>query len=138
MSAPTPDTLVRLSETTLTVSDPRADVRGRTVVDPDGEEAGTVDDLLVDSGETKVRFLRVRHGGFLGIGAEHFLVPVEAVTQVTDDAVHIERERSRLSDVPGYDPDVEQDPGYYAGLYGWWGYPGYTAPGYVYPVFPYF
>jgi sporulation protein YlmC with PRC-barrel domain len=138
MSAPTPDTLVRLSETTLTVADLRADVRGRAVLDADGDEVGTVDDLLVDQGETKVRFLRVSHGGFLGIGAEHFLVPVEAVRDVTDEAVHIDRERSRLTDVPGYDPDVEEDPGYYGGLYGWWGYPPYGAPGYVYPGYPYF
>lgn len=134
MSAPTADTLIPLSETTLTVADPRADVRGLTVVDANGEDVGSVDDLLVDSGETKVRFLRVRRGGFLGIGAEHFLVPVEAVREVTDDTVHIDRDGSRLTDAPGYDPDVAEDPIYFGGLYSWW---GYTAPGYVYPGYPY-
>ena len=138
MAAPTDDTLVPLSESTLTVADPRADVRGRTVLDADGEEVGRVDDLLVDSGESKVRFLRVEHGGFLGIGADHFLVPVEAVRQVTDEAVHLERERARLSDVPGYDPEVAEQPDYYGGVYGWWGYPGYWTPGYVYPAYPLF
>lgn len=137
MSAPTGDTLVRLNETTLTVADPRTDVRERKAVDAEGEEIGTVDDLLVDDAEHRVRFLRVRHGGFLGIGAEHFLVPVDAVSKVTDDAVHIDRDRSRLTDVPGYDPEVEDDPAYYGGVYGWWGYPAYWAPGYAYPLFPY-
>jgi sporulation protein YlmC with PRC-barrel domain len=93
MTAPTGDTLVPLSESTLTVSDPRADVRGRKVVDATGEEVGTVDDLLVDDAEVKVRMLRVKHGGFLGIGADHFLIPVDAISSVTDDAVHIDRER---------------------------------------------
>lgn len=137
MSAPTGDSLVRLSETTLTVADPRSDVRERTVVDANGDDVGTVDDLLVDHAEHRVRFLRVRHGGFLGIAAEHFLVPVEAVGSVTDDTVHLDRDRGRLADVPRYDPEVEDDPTYYDSVYGYWGYPAYWAPGYVYPLFPY-
>lgn len=137
MSAPTNDTLVRLSESGLTVSDPQADVRGRDCVDTSGDEIGKVDDLLVDSGECKVRFLRVSHGGILGIGAQRFLIPVEAVSSVTAQQVQIDRERSQLTDVPGYDPEVEEDPGYYGGLYGWWGYPAYWGPGYSYPPFPY-
>jgi len=127
--------LVALSETGLTVADPRADVRRHKVVDAGGEEVGVVDDLLVDDEESKVRMLRVKHGGFLGIGADHFLVPVDAVASVTDDAVHIDRDRSRLTDVPGYDPEVSYDPTYYGGVYGFWGYPGYWGPGYVYPAY---
>jgi sporulation protein YlmC with PRC-barrel domain len=72
-------TLVNLGDTGLTVADPNADVRGRAVVDHNGEEIGKVDDLLIDDRERRVRFLRVGHGGFLGIGASHFLVPVDAV-----------------------------------------------------------
>jgi sporulation protein YlmC with PRC-barrel domain len=136
MPAPTDSSLVRLSETGMTVSDPRVDVRGRKVVDRGGEQVGTVDDLLVDQGEVRVRFLRVEHGGILGIGAEHFLVPVDAVSEVTEEVVRIDRERERLTDVPGYDPEVAEDPAYYGGLYGWWGYPAYWAPGYAYPIFP--
>ena len=130
-------TLVRLGETDLTVADRRADVRGRKVVDAAGEDVGNVDDLLVDDTETRVRMLRVEHGGFLGIGADHFLVPVDAVTSVTEDAVHIDRERARLTDVPGYDPDVAKAPTYYGDVYDWWGYPAYWAPGYGYPGYPY-
>lgn len=136
MAAPTDASLVRLSETGHTVSDPKVDVRGRRVLDREGEQVGTVDDLLVDQGELRVRFLRVEHGGILGIGAQHYLVPVDAVSEITEDAVRIDRERERLTDVPGYDPELAEDPAYYGGLYGWWGYPAYWAPGYVYPVFP--
>jgi sporulation protein YlmC with PRC-barrel domain len=137
MTAPTDDTLLRLSETTLTVADPREDVRGRKVLDDAGEEIGTVDDLLVDSKEHRVRMLKVSHGGFLGIGADHFLVPVDAVGAVTDDAVRLDRSRSALGSAPGYDPQVEEDRGYYDAVYGWWGYPAYWGPGYIAPLFPY-
>lgn len=128
--------LVKLNDTGLTVEDRQADVRGRKVLDATGEEVGKVDDLLVDEENVKVRLLRVKHGGFLGIGAEHFLVPVDAVTTVTDDAVHVDRERARMTDVPGYDPEVVQAPTYYGDVYGWWGYPGFWGPGYIYPPYP--
>jgi sporulation protein YlmC with PRC-barrel domain len=114
MTAPTGDTLLALSESTVTVADPQADVRGRAAIDETGQEVGEVDDLLVDADEKRVRFLRIKHGGFLGIGAEHFLVPVDAVSRVTEDAVHLERERARLSDVPGYDPKIAERPDYYS------------------------
>ncbi|TFV57715.1 PRC-barrel domain containing protein [Geodermatophilus sp. DF01-2] len=129
--------LVRLSETGRTVAEPAADVRGRTAVDSEGQEIGTVDDLLVDDREERVRFLRVGAGGFLGIGKEHYLVPVEAVEAVEPDRVRIGRDRAALSDVPGYDPELAEDPAYYAGVYGWWGFGPYWAPGYVYPPYPY-
>ncbi len=127
-------TLVNLGDTSSTIPDDQPDVRGRTVVDADGEEVGEVDELLVDAAESQVRMLCVKHGGFLGIGADHFLVPVDAVTSVEPEAVHIDRERSKLTDVPGYDPDVEHDPDEYDGVYKWWGYPSYWSAGYIYPI----
>ena len=130
--------LLRLSETDQTIADPDADVRGRTALDRNGEEIGTVDDLFIDEDEKKVRFLRIGSGGFLGIGKEHVLIPVDAVESVQPDAVRINQERARLTDAPGYDPDVTHDDSYYQGVYGWWGYGPYWAPGYAYPAYPYF
>jgi sporulation protein YlmC with PRC-barrel domain len=130
--------LLRLSDTDQTIADPAVDVRGRTALDRNDEEIGTVDDLFIDEDEKKVRFLRIGSGGFLGIGKEHFLVPVDAVEAVQPDAVRINQERARMTDVPGYDPDVTYDDTYYQGVYGWWGYGAYWAPGYVYPAYPYF
>ncbi len=129
--------LVRLSESYRTIADPAADVRGRTAVDSFGEEVGKVDDLLIDDREDKVRFLRIGAGGFLGIGKEHFLVPVEAVEVVEPGRVRISRDRATLTDAPVYDPELAEDPGYYTGVYGWWGYGPFWAPGYVYPPYPY-
>lgn len=129
--------LVRLSESHRTVAEPAADVRGRHAVDSNGEEIGKVDDLLIDDREDKVRFLRIGSGGFLGMGKDHFLVPVEAVEAVEAERVRIGRDRAALGDVPGYDPQLAEDPLYYTSVYGWWGYGPYWSPGYVYPPFPY-
>ena len=130
--------LIKLSDSALTVAEPAEDVRGLAVVDRNGEEIGNVDDLLLDDRENRVRFLQVGHGGFLGIGEEHFLVPVDAVTRIDADHVHVDRTRSDLTDVPGYNPALAEAPDYYPGVYGWWGYSPYWAPGYAYPGgFPY-
>jgi hypothetical protein len=42
-----------------------------------------------------------------------------------------------MTDVPAYDPEVAEDPNYYGGVYGWWGYPAFWGPGYTYPPYPY-
>ena len=130
-------TLRKLGDTALTVADPNEDVRGRKVIDRFGEELGTVDDLMIDDREQKVRFLRVASGGFLGIGESHFMLPVEAITSITDDEVRVDQTRERIAGAPRYDPDLA-DAGYWGGLYGYYGYPPYWAPGYVYPPYPYY
>lgn len=126
--------LVSIGDSGFDIAEDSPDVRGRDVLDPAGEQIGEVDDLLVDHAEGRVRMLCVKHGGFLGIGADHFLLPVDAVTSVTADAVHIDRERADLSQVPGYDPAVENDDSQFEEVYGWWGYPTYWSPGYSYPA----
>jgi sporulation protein YlmC with PRC-barrel domain len=114
--------LYELGDTDQTVADPDADVRGRVVVDRDDHEIGRVDDLVID-GTKRVRFLRVAEGGFLGFLATHYLVPVEAVVAVHADRVRIDQQRSAMTDVPGYDPELAAMPAYYGHVYGWWGVP---------------
>ncbi len=78
-------TLSKLSDTGQTVSNAADDIRGRKVKDKDGNDLGKVDDLLIDDQERKVRFLRVEHGGFLGVGETKSFIPVDAITKITDD-----------------------------------------------------
>jgi sporulation protein YlmC with PRC-barrel domain len=118
-----------------------SDIRGYEVVDRNGDQVGKVDDLMIDDQENRVRFIRVGSGGFLGIGQDHYLVPIEAVSRVNDEqkTVDIDRSREKMSDVPVYDPELVTDRDYYGGIYGYWGYDPYWAPGYVYPAaFPYY
>ncbi len=126
-------TLVRLKDTDLTV-EPKDDIRGMTVVDRDDEEIGTVDTLVIDEQETRVRFLEVGSGGFLGIGEEKRLIPVDAVVRIDEDAVRVDTTREAVRGGPAYDPEVvEHEPEYFGGLYGYYGYSPFWAPGYVYP-----
>ena len=124
--------LVRLKDADLTVN-PDEDIRGRKVLDPDGEDIGTVDALLVDEADRRVRFLEVGSGGFLGIGEKKRLIPVDAITGIGDE-VRVDVTRQTIAGGPAYDPEVlEYSPDYYGELYGYYGYAPYWMPGYVYP-----
>jgi sporulation protein YlmC with PRC-barrel domain len=138
MTTPSLSALSRLSETGQTVATADEDVRGRKVIDRDGEDVGRVDDLLIDDAERKVRFLLVAYGGFLGIGESKSYIPVDAITRITDDEVHIDQARAYVAGAPKYDPDVVAEPDYYSGIYGYYGYPPFWGPGYLYPGFPYY
>jgi sporulation protein YlmC with PRC-barrel domain len=126
-------TLVRLEDTGLTVAEPGDDVRGRQVVDSNGDEIGRVEWLMIDESERRVRFLEVGSGGFLGLGEKRQLIPVEAITRVEEDTVHIGKERGHVAGAPVYDPSVVTEPQYYEDLYGYWNYPPFWHTGYRYP-----
>jgi len=130
-------TLEKLSDANLTVADPNEDIRGRKVLDKNGDEVGTVDDLLIDDRERKVRLLEVASGGFLGLGATKVLIPVEAITTI-DEQVHINHTREHVARAPRYDPDLVQDQHYLGGVYGYYGYGPFWGAGYGYPMFPYY
>lgn len=136
-----PRALERLSESSLVVADSAEDVRGRKVLDSAGSEIGSVEDLMIDGQERKVRFLLVAAGGFLGIGEKMFLVPVDALADVSDDEVRIAAERERVTGGPEYQPslvDEEELTRHYGRAYEWYGYAPYWTPGYAYPTYPYY
>ncbi|GGS49021.1 MULTISPECIES: PRC-barrel domain-containing protein [Actinokineospora] len=130
-------TLVRIGDTDLTLANPDDDVRGRAVFDRKGEEVGSVDGLIVDEDERRVRFLEVASGGFLGIGQQKVLVPVDAVTAVGQDDIRIDQDREHVVGAPVYDPDLTVERTYADDLYGYYGYVPFWGAGYMYPGFPY-
>ncbi|WP_338899615.1 PRC-barrel domain-containing protein [Streptomyces sp. TG1A-60] len=128
--------LKKISETDQKVASADEDVRGRKVVNRTGDELGKVGDLLIDQEENKVRFLLVEHGGFLGIGEKKTFIPVDAVTQVTDEEVQIDRSREQVEQAPEYDPHLVEESNYYGRVYDHYGYAPFWGTGYVYPGYP--
>jgi sporulation protein YlmC with PRC-barrel domain len=90
--------LVRLGDSDFVSANPEDDLRGKDVYDAQGQRMGCVEDLYIERKEREVRFLEVGTGGFLGIGEKRFLVPVEAVVEVTEDRVTIEPDRTEKVD----------------------------------------
>jgi len=131
-------TLSKLSDSGQTVAHSDEDVRGRKVKDKDGKDIGKVDDLLIDDQERKVRFLRVEHGGFLGLGETKSFIPVDATTRITEDEVYVNHSAGHVADAPRYDPDLIEDRNYYDDIYGYYGYRPFWGAGYMYPGYPYY
>ncbi len=129
-------TLTTLKEAGETLEDASQDIRGRDVIAKGGEKIGQVDALFVDTEEEKVRFLRIAAGGFLGIGERKWLIPVDAITRVAKDEVHVDQSRDRIASSPVYDPAVIATPSndYYGGLYGYYGMTPFWGGGYLYPM----
>jgi sporulation protein YlmC with PRC-barrel domain len=128
--------LSKLSASGQTIANGDHDIRGRKVKDKAGNEIGTVDDLLIDDEERKVRFLLVEHGGFLGLGETKSFIPVDAITRITADEVFIDHSREHVAGAPRYDPDLVDDLKYYGSLYDHYGYSPFWGMGYTYPGIP--
>ena len=138
MQVPSTATLLKLSDSGLTLADDKQDIRGRKVVDMNNEEIGKVDDLMIDSKEKRVRFLEVSSGGFLGIGKQQLLIPADAISRITKDTVHINRTREHVAAAPKYNPKLVLEDTHVENLYGHYGFSPYWVPGYTYPTFPYY
>jgi sporulation protein YlmC with PRC-barrel domain len=126
-------TLMRLGDSGQMLADPDQDIRGRKVLDRDGNEIGKVGELLIDAHEQKVRLLRVEHGGLFGVGATPLFIPAEAIEQVTEDEVRLDRTRVQVATAPEYDPEIVDRDEQMAKLYGYYGYPPYWATGFIPP-----
>jgi sporulation protein YlmC with PRC-barrel domain len=126
--------LYTLGDRGQTVDGSANDIRGREVKDKNGTGIGKVADLLVDDRENKVRFLLVEHGGFLGFGETKTLIPVDAITKITEDDVLIDQSREHVAAAPGYHPDVVDDRPYHSSVFSYYGYAPYWDEGYVYPM----
>jgi hypothetical protein len=101
--------LEKLSDAGLTLADPSQDIRGRKIVDRQGEQIGHVSDLFIDE-ERKVRMMEVRAGGFLGLGDRHFLLPIETVLSATAGEVIVGATREHIVGAPVYDPRLVERP----------------------------
>ena len=69
----------RSSNSNMTGKTVRAsDVIGMNIYNPQGEDVGEINDVVLDPNTGKVRYAAVTYGGFIGIGDEMFAVPWEA------------------------------------------------------------
>jgi sporulation protein YlmC with PRC-barrel domain len=135
MSRTATTTLVKLGETDMRFAQRDADVRGFAVTDRDRNEIGSVQELLIDERGQQVRFLEVASGGFLGIGDETRLVPVDAIARVEDETIVVDSTRQHVHRAPVYDPELVSEDEYYQSVYDHYGLAPYWAAGHV-PRYP--
>jgi len=82
------------------------DILGKNVINPQGDDLGEVSDMRISFPEGRVKYLVLKHGGALGLGAKRFAIPPEAVIyRAGDDNFVVNIDKQRLDDERGFDED---------------------------------
>lgn len=81
-------------------------LEGNKVVDPAGENIGTIDHIMIDVPAGRVAYAVMAVSGFLGIGEKLFALPWSALTLDTRRKCFVLGvEKDRVKAAPGFDKD---------------------------------
>jgi len=109
--------LVRLDDFEGEIEEDWQNARGSKVLDKNGEEVGTVEELYIWEGPSTVHLIEVD-------GDErNFLIPSHAVTNVDDDGVKLELAKDKLMQSPEFESDDAPDAETRRAAFGYYGYP---------------
>ncbi len=115
--------LVKLDDFEGELEEHWQDARGLKVLDKNGDEIGAVEDLYVYEDASAVHLLKA------DIDGRHFLVPVDAVTNVSEDGVEVEQDKGMIVESPEHDSEDPPDPETSRAAYDHYGYPDQLALG---------
>jgi len=91
----------------------RADkLKGMKVRNPEGEDLGTIEDMVIDMQTRQIRYAALAYGGFLGVGDKLFAVPIEALRIRHDgDKVYfvVDCDKETLKNAPGFSKNAWPD-----------------------------
>lgn len=81
-------------------------LEGNKVVDPSGEEIGTIDHIMLDVLGGRIAYAVMAMGGFLGIGEKLHALPWSALTLDTRRKCFVLGvEKERIKEAPGFDKE---------------------------------
>lgn len=81
-------------------------INGDKVVNPQGDDLGKIEDLMIDLNTGTVQYAVLSFGGFLGLGDKYFAVPMDALQAKADDhAFVLATSEEKLKQAPGFDKD---------------------------------
>lgn len=102
---------------------------GDDVRNPEGENLGKLEELMVDLEDGRVAYAVLSFGGFLGLGDKLFAIPWQALTMRTEEkAFVLNVDKETLKNAPGFDKDnwpETVDREWLTGIYDYYGYAGY-------------
>jgi sporulation protein YlmC with PRC-barrel domain len=79
-------------------------IAGTKVVNPTGEDLGSIEDLMLHTDTGEVAYAVLSFGGFLGMGDKLFAIPWEALTiDTANHAFVLDVDREKLENAPGFD-----------------------------------
>jgi sporulation protein YlmC with PRC-barrel domain len=116
------------SEEELTVQTPLvirlSDLLDYTVNNPEGEELGGIEDIMIDWREDRMVYAILSFGGFMGLGEKWFVMPLSSVTvDPVEQRLIFDADPEVLQDAPGFDADDlpdTADPDWDLGIRDYW------------------
>jgi sporulation protein YlmC with PRC-barrel domain len=115
--------LVKLDDFEGELEEHWQDAQGLKVLDKFGDEVGSVEELYIYEDAEAVHLLKVE------INGRHFLIPVDAVTSVSDEGVEVEQNKDTIMESPDYDSEDVPDAETSRAAYEHYGYPDQLAWG---------
>lgn len=113
--------LVKLEDFQGELEEPWQHAQGLKVFDKNGDEIGTVEELYVYEDAEAAHLLKVT-------GDEgSILIPVDAVTNASEEGVNVEQDRDVILGSPEFDSDDVPDPETSRAAYEHFGYPDQLA-----------
>jgi sporulation protein YlmC with PRC-barrel domain len=93
-----------------------SDVIGQNVENPQGDNLGEINDVVVDPNDGSIVYAVLEAGGFLGLGEKFFAIPWRAFQTVADDdkdkddkgeidKLILNVDKDRMQNAPGFDKD---------------------------------
>jgi ribosomal 30S subunit maturation factor RimM len=111
------ENLVKLDDFEGELEEHWQDIQGRKVIDKNGDEVGTVEELYIWEGPSTVHLITVS-------GDERsFLIPVHTVTNVDEEAVALEVGNDKVMDSPEFESDDVPDSETRRAIFAYYGYP---------------
>jgi sporulation protein YlmC with PRC-barrel domain len=78
---------------------------GYDVENPQGQDLGKVEDIVIDPADGRIAYAVLSFGGFLGLGEKYFAIPWSALAPKTgDDKTYVLNvDKEKLKNAPGFD-----------------------------------
>ena len=79
---------------------------GFEVRNPQGEDLGKIDNIMINIQEAQIEYVVVEFGTFLGMGGKLFAVPFKELKFDPDNRIFVlDRDKEYLKKAPGFDKD---------------------------------
>ena len=81
-------------------------ILGAKVLNRERQDLGTIEDLVVDTRDSRIAYAILSFGGFLQMGDKHFAIPWAALAfNVAEKIAVLNVDKNRLKNAPGFDKD---------------------------------
>lgn len=101
---------------------------GDSVGNPEGEDLGKIEDLMINLDTGKVEYVVLEYGSFLGLGGKLFAIPFHELRPVPGRKMFmLNRDKDYLRLSPGFDKKhwpATNDRTYFQDVNSYWGYTG--------------